>query len=133
MASGKISAVIFVTALLVRLANAPMIVGGGQAILPAGQAGSPVPHSLTPLDDLYHWKRIAFSAAHFPAVLEFDRDRGERGAYCPWPPLYDLACGAVARLLGMRAIIWIPPILGAIAAAVAALFIGKAFGSRAAI
>src|SRR5438046_4677453 len=116
MARAKISAVIFVTALVMRLANAPMIVGSGS------------PH-LTPLDDLYHWKRIAFSAAHFPAVLEFDRDRGERGAYCPWPPFYDLACGAIARLLGMRAIIWIPPILGAIAAAVAALFIGRVFGS----
>jgi asparagine N-glycosylation enzyme membrane subunit Stt3 len=120
MASGKIFAVIFVTALVVRLANAPMIVGSGR------------PH-LTPLDDLYHWKRIAFSAAHFPAVLEFDPDRGERGAYCPWPPLYDLTCGAVARVLGMRAIVWIPPLLGAIAAAVAAFFVGRVFGSRAAI
>src|SRR5256885_10196046 len=109
MARAKISGVIFVTALLVRLATAPMIAGSGR------------PH-FTPLDDLYHWKRIAFSAAHFPAILEFDPDRGERGAYCPWPPLYDLACGAVARVLGMRAIIWIPPLLGAIAAAGAAFF-----------
>lgn len=42
---------------------------------------SPAPRP--PYDDLYHAKRIA----HF---VEFDPDRGEHGAWCPWPPLYDL-------------------------------------------
>jgi len=120
MASEKISAVIFVTALVVRLLNAPMIVGGARP-------------NLTPLDDLYHWKRISFSAAHFPAVLEFDPDRGERGAYCPWPPAYDLFCGAVARLFGMSSIMWIPPVAGALAAGAAAFFIARGFGARAGI
>ncbi|HJT16602.1 MAG TPA: hypothetical protein VJ853_04415 [Thermoanaerobaculia bacterium] len=120
IARGKIAAVIFLTAAAVRLLNAPMVVRSGMP-------------NLTPLDDLYHWKRIAFSAAHFPAVLEFDADRGERGAFCPWPPLYDLACGALARIFGMNAVIWIPPIGSAICVALAALLIDVEFGSLAAI
>jgi len=120
MASEKISAIVFVIALGARLINAPLIVSSGRV-------------QLTPLDDLYHSKRIAFSASHLPAVLEFDPDRGERGAYCPWPPLYDLACGVVARLLGMRSIVWIPPLVSAIAVAAATFFIDKEFGRRAAI
>jgi asparagine N-glycosylation enzyme membrane subunit Stt3 len=91
------------------------------------------PPELAPLDELYHWKRMAYSAAHFPAVLEFDLDRGERGAFCPWPPLYDLAGGAVARLFGLNAVRWIPPIGYAIFAALAALWIERRFGATAAI
>ena len=95
MASEKISspprlligAAIFSLALVMRLTNAPLVFAGG------------VPR-LSPLDELYHWKRITFSASHFPAVREFDPDRGEGGAYCPWPPLYDLFCAAIARILG---------------------------------
>lgn len=71
-----------------------------------------------PLDELYHLKRMAHSAAKFPDVLEFDPDRGVRGAFCPWPPLYDLAAGGVARLLGATSIgevlsivVWIPPLV----------------------
>jgi hypothetical protein len=61
-----------------------------------------------PYDDLYHAKRIAYSAAHFPHVLSFDRDRGLNGAFCPWPPLYDLACAAVTR--ARVPLKWLPPI-----------------------
>ncbi|MEO8035702.1 MAG: hypothetical protein ABI837_14800, partial [Acidobacteriota bacterium] len=64
-----------------------------------------------PYDDLYHAKRIAWSAAHFPHVLELDPDRGTVEAFCPWPPLYDLAGGLVARVFGMRAVEWSPPLL----------------------
>src|SRR4029077_13476166 len=60
-------------------------------------------------------------------------DRGERGEYCPWPPLYDLSCAAVARVFGLSSLILIPPLLGALAAAAAAFFVGRGFGSRAAI
>src|SRR5207253_5504033 len=74
-------------------------------------------HRIPPFDDLYHLKRIEFSAAHFPRVLELDPDRGERGEFCPWPPLYDL----LASGLGPRASVWIPPIFfGLFAAAVSA-------------
>jgi hypothetical protein len=61
-----------------------------------------------PYDDLYHAKRIAYSAANFPHVLSFDRDRGLNGAFCPWPPLYDLACAAVARV--GTPVRWLPPV-----------------------
>ena len=115
MASKKIAAAIFFLALAVRVLNAPAILGGRMP-------------RLTPLDDLYHWKRIEFSAAHFPRVLEFDPDRGEHGAFCPWPPLYDLACGAIARVFGMPAVVWIPPVAGAMCAALAALVIARWFG-----
>lgn len=67
--------------------------------------------TISPYDDLYHWKRILYSAAHFPRVLEFDLDRGLNGAFCPWPPLYDLLAGGIARLFGADVIIWIPPVV----------------------
>jgi len=55
---------------------------------------------IPPFDDLYHLKRIEYSAANFPRVLSFDPDRGFRGAFCPWPPLYDLGAAAVLRAFG---------------------------------
>src|SRR6266850_5266906 len=75
-----------------------------------------------PYDDLYHAKRIAWSAAHFPQVLAFDPDRGLSGAFCPWPPLYDLGCAAVA-LAGVP-LRWLPPFGFSLFAAA----IGFAFG-----
>src|SRR5436309_7245550 len=77
----------FVLALACRLLNAPYAFEGGKP-------------RIAPVDELYHWKRMAYSAAHFPRVLEFDRDRGISGAFCPWPPLYDLIGGGAARLFG---------------------------------
>ncbi|HEX7831418.1 MAG TPA: hypothetical protein VF787_17305 [Thermoanaerobaculia bacterium] len=72
------------------------------------------------LDDLYHLKRMTYSAANFPRVLEFDPDRGERGAFCPWPPFYDVAAGGVARTFGatgifdvLSIVVWIPPLVTA--------------------
>src|SRR5947209_6164290 len=77
----------FVLALACRLLNAPYAFDGGKA-------------RIAPVDELYHWKRMAHSAAYFPRVLEFDRDSGTAGAFCPWPPLYDVLGGGAARLLG---------------------------------
>ncbi len=85
---GRLAAGLFVVALVVRLLNAPYIFDGSDK------------PRITPVDELYHWKRIAYSASHFPHALEFDRDRGIGGAFCPWPPLYDVASGGMARLLG---------------------------------
>jgi asparagine N-glycosylation enzyme membrane subunit Stt3 len=99
----------FAVALAIRLLNAPYIFDS---------AGKP---RIAPIDELYHWKRMSYSAAHFPHVLEFDRDRGIGGAFCPWPPLYDVAAGGAARLLGaedadevLNRIIWFPPLLFAL-------------------
>lgn len=76
-------------ALAARLANLGAAYPDGAAVVP-------------PFDDLYHARRIVVSALDFPAVLGFDASRGPGGAYCPWPPLYDLAAGGLARLAGAR-------------------------------
>ncbi|MGZ8710709.1 MAG: STT3 domain-containing protein, partial [Thermoanaerobaculia bacterium] len=88
-----------------RIANAPRVF----------QHGLPM---LAPFDELYHWKRITFSVQNFPAVLSFDPDRGLAGAFCPWPPLYDLGAAAIAILAGasnafevLRVVVWIPPVV----------------------
>lgn len=83
-----------------------------------------------PYDDAYHWKRIAYSAAHFPHVLGFDADRD---AWCPWPPLYDVAMGAIARVIGLSRVIWIPPIAFSLFAAIVAVSIGWIAGLTLAI
>lgn len=115
-----IASAIFFAALMLRVAN------GGRDIAPA--------------DELYHWKRMTFSAQHFPQVLEFDDDRGIGGAFCPWPPLYDFVSGVLARTLGARnagdvlaRVIWIPPIAGSFGVALAVMFIARRFGLLAAI
>ena len=122
MASGlwRVGAAAFVLALALRVLNLPLAFDRGVA-------------QITPADEMYHWKRMAYSAAHFPHVLEFDRDRGVAGAFCPWPPLYDLAGGGIARLFGIDAVVWIPPVAGAIATALAAMWIASEFGIFAAI
>lgn len=118
--------VVFAVAFAVRLLNLPLAFDHGHPQIP-------------PVDDLYHWKRIAFSSAHFPAVLELDRDRGKGGAFCPWPPAYDLLAGGACRLLGatapeevLRQAIWFPPLLFALFVAVAARLLQHAIGLRAA-
>lgn len=118
--------VVFVVALAVRLLNLPLAFDHGKPQIP-------------PVDDLYHWKRMAFSAVQFPAVLELDRDRGTNGAFCPWPPAYDLLAGEASRLLGakspeevLRRVIWFPPLLFALFAATAAHSLRRALGLPAA-
>lgn len=77
--------------------------------------------AVPPFDDLYHLKRIRYSAAHFPHVLALDPDRGLNGAWCPWPPLYDLACSAASMGGDVDARVrWMPPILFSLLAAVVA-------------
>jgi Oligosaccharyl transferase STT3 subunit len=90
----------------------------------------------SPLDELYHAKRMAVSAAQFPHVLEFDPDRGTHGASVPWPPLYDLAAGGYARLLGassltevMTRVVWLPPILFALFVGTTTLLVARARGA----
>jgi hypothetical protein len=68
-------------------------------------------HRIPPFDDLYHLKRIA----EFPRILDFDPDRGERGAFCPWPPLYDFLLGSVQKLSG--GVTWCAPLFFAAFAA----------------
>ncbi|HSP35617.1 MAG TPA: STT3 domain-containing protein [Thermoanaerobaculia bacterium] len=117
----------FVLAFGIRIGNAPRAFAGGVPVI-------------SPLDELYHWKRIAFSAAHFPAVLDFDPDRGLAGAFCPWPPLYDLACAAAARLAGatgaydvLSVIVWIPPLVASLLVAAVVGLLARARGNAAAL
>lgn len=71
-------------------------------------------------DAFYHARRALFSFDHFPHVLLRDPYLGfPQGAFVPWPPLYDLALGGVARLFGStqagfeRVAAWAPVVLGA--------------------
>src|SRR5436189_5465218 len=114
-------------ALALRLLNLPYAFDDGKPVL-------------TPLDELYHWKRMSFSALHFPHVLELDPDRGDGGAFCPWPPLYDLTAGGAARLLGARdaagvlaRVVWFPPVVFAFFVAAAVGVLARACGAFTAI
>ena len=114
-----LAAAFFVLALACRFLNAPYALEGGKP-------------RIAPVDELYHWKRMAYSAAHFPHALEFDRDRGVNGAFCPWPPLYDVAGGGAARLFGgttsdevLARIIWFPPILFALFTGIAVFVLAR--------
>jgi asparagine N-glycosylation enzyme membrane subunit Stt3 len=125
-----LAAAFFVLALACRLLNAPYAFDGGKP-------------RIAPVDELYHWKRMAYSAAHFPRVLEFDADRGVSGAFCPWPPLYDVIGGGVARLLDaststdksvcatslLARIIWFPPILFALFTGIAVCILARRSGT----
>src|SRR5258706_181212 len=49
------------------------------------------------------------------------------GAFCPWPPLYDLAAGGIARVYGDRTprevlarVVWLPPLVTSLFIAVLA-------------
>jgi asparagine N-glycosylation enzyme membrane subunit Stt3 len=122
-ASRLLAAAFFVLALACRFLNAPYAFEGGKP-------------RIAPVDELYHWKRMAYSATHFPHVLDFDVDRGVTGAFCPWPPLYDVAGGGAARLLGasnstevLDRIIWFPPILFAFFTGIAVLIVSRRSGT----
>lgn len=78
-------------------------------------------HQIGPYDDAYHLKRIG----SFPRVIQFDHDRD---AWCPWPPLYDFACGAIGTVLGAGAVVWVPPIAFALFAAALAWRFGAVSG-----
>jgi hypothetical protein len=90
------------------------------------------PRTIGPYDEAYHWKRIAWVAGpsadeaprltHGLTALDFDVDRGFAGAFCPWPPLYDLAMGTFARIVGLQSILWVPPVALAAFAALMAFF-----------
>jgi hypothetical protein len=110
---------VFLIAFFVRIANLPLAFANG------------IPQ-FAPFDEIYHAKRIAYSAARPLRVLDFDLNRGAHGAFCPWPPLYDMLGGTVARAAGGRTAVealaiatWFPPIVAALAAAVIAGWLAR--------
>ncbi len=118
----------FVLALAVRFLNLPFVMDAQGNV------------RIAPVDELYHAKRMIYSAAHFPHVLEFDLDRGVDGAFCPWPPLYDVAAGGAARLLGAtdadsvrQHVVWFPPILFALFTGIAVLVLAVSCGTAEAV
>jgi asparagine N-glycosylation enzyme membrane subunit Stt3 len=113
----------FLLAFLVRIANFPTAFVNGVPQFP-------------PFDDLYHAKRIAYSATHPFRVLSFDPNRGTSGSFCAWPPLYDMLAGAASRALGgttpvgaLARAAWFPPLVSSLVAAAIAAWMTRRFGA----
>ncbi|HET9227327.1 MAG TPA: STT3 domain-containing protein [Thermoanaerobaculia bacterium] len=98
-------------AFALRLVTLPALTQGGLRLLSA--------------DDYGHLRRAAATVRSFPRVPVFDPylNHPEGGVWI-WPPLFDLAIAAPARLLfgaeasvGQVALVaaWVPPVLGALA------------------
>jgi len=73
-------------------------------------------------DSQYHARRALFSLVNFPAVLTRDAYLDfPDGAHVPWPPLWDFALAAVARLTGGGAdgldhvLAWAAAVVGSLA------------------
>ena len=114
--------VVFLLAALARLANLGEAFPEGRALFP-------------PFDDLYHARRVAHAFSHFPQVLERDPLRGVAPLFCHWPPAWDLGLAAAALAAGARsgaealdAAAFLPPLLGALTAAVAAALATRRWG-----
>lgn len=91
-------------------------------------------------DPYYHFRRILYSARHFPASLDFDPYLNFPDGGRPiWGPLLDLGLAALVRVLAPsaqaadveRITIWVPPALGALTVAAAFLLARRWFGAAA--
>jgi len=114
--------VVFLLAALARLSNLAEAFPDGRALFP-------------PFDDLYHARRVADTFARFPFVLESDPLRGVAPLFCHWPPAWDLGLAAFAVAAGARSVAealdaaaFVPPLLGALTAAVAAALATRRWG-----
>ncbi|HEV7921483.1 MAG TPA: hypothetical protein VGR02_11915 [Thermoanaerobaculia bacterium] len=74
---------------------------------------------IPPFDDLYHLQRMQ-------SFVELDPDRGEHGAFVPWPPLYDLVGGALRHVAPIE---WLAPVGFSLLAAFLAWLIGRRLGA----
>lgn len=89
-------------------------------------------------DSAYHLRRARFAAASFPRTILFDPLMNfPAGGVAIWPPLFDLALAAPARLAHGasaspeeidRAAAWVPPALAAVAILLAGLLGRALFG-----
>ncbi len=114
--------VVLLLAALARLANLAEAFPDGRALFP-------------PFDDLYHARRVSETLARFPHVLERDPLRGVEPLFCHWPPAWDLGLATVAVAAGARGAAealdvaaFVPPLLGALTAAVAAALAVRRWG-----
>ena len=117
-----VAATVFALSFVVRTSNLPVAFVNG------------IPQ-FSPFDDIYHAKRIAYSAANPFRVLSFDPNRGTSGGFCPWPPLYDMTAGLAARALGGGSAVaalaraaWFPPLVASLVAALVAFGLTRRFG-----
>ena len=120
---GRIALAIAVGSLVFLIAILPRIRNSSVAIV----RGVP---QFAPFDELYQARRIAYSASHSLKALTFDPEVGVSGAFCPWPPLYPLVAGNLARLSGARTpdqvllrAAWFPPIAVSVLVAALAAFL----------
>lgn len=119
LAAAGLAIALGLASLSARVGNVDLAFRDGHAVFP-------------PYDDVYHARRIAWSAAHLGRALEFDPERGAAGAWCPWPPLYDVAAGAALRPLSRAAATplddlatWIPPLAVSFAAGLLAFLLAR--------
>jgi dolichyl-diphosphooligosaccharide--protein glycosyltransferase len=105
---------LFALAFGLRVLNVGYVLGGAGVRFPSGR------------DELYHVRKIVYQVLRFPETLDFDPYVSfPFGAKPVWPPFLDQAIAAGVRALGVagdalaveRAIVWWPPLLGAITVA----------------
>lgn len=92
-------------------------------------------------DSYYHLRRIAYSVARYPAVIERDPYVGfPAGGEIVWPPAFDLGVAMLARGLvgedpaGVEAVAaWVPAVLGALTAVAAAGLAARLFSPAAGV
>ena len=115
---------LFALAFALRIANLGLVFVGGSVHFPSGR------------DELYHVRKIVYQALRFPELLDFDPYVSfPFGAKPVWPPFLDWALAALARLVTTpdalsveRAIVWLPPLLGAVTVAALAEVGRRRFG-----
>jgi dolichyl-diphosphooligosaccharide--protein glycosyltransferase len=93
-------------------------------------------------DAYYHMRRVLYSLAHFPSVLEFDPYLNfPQGAQAIWPPLFDRLLSLVLLPFHVpghpesveRIAVWIPPVLGAATVVAAHHIARRHFGGASAL
>ena len=115
---------LFTVAFALRVATFGLVFVDGRVWFPSGN------------DELYHIRRIAYQAARFPEVLDFDPYPSfPFGARPVWPPFLDwLLAGVVRLFVGgedatavERLVAWMPPLVGAATAVLVGEIARRAF------
>ncbi len=121
-AAALLAVAVAVAAAVARLTTVGEVFAGGAVRVP-------------PLDDLYHARRILLAVESPAALSEPDPRRGVSGAFCPWPPGWDLSAALLARVLGLRGeagvlsvVVFVPPLVGTLLAALGCFLAARRWG-----